>query len=157
MKKAQMSRMMQRKWDSINELAAEQRRVLAVFATSFDGLPEQLDIWDSKYETTSWWSYMYGGSVTITLSELDSFKDAELFNLLEEVERYFGVELTSRDLPEYSQRKYETTTKWGDNKTLDISITAGLKFDAQGCQRVQVGSESRVVETPIYELRCSGE
>ena len=104
----------------------------------------------------AWWGYQWGGSLTVTVTGLTSFKDELLTNLLETLMAKYNAEFSSSDSPEYVTRMFSAPVHW-EKGNFDISIEARVKNDSTGCTRVQVGEEVRTVTTPIYRLDCQGE
>jgi len=104
----------------------------------------------------AWWGYQWGGSLTVTLTGLTSFKDELLTNLLETLMAKYNAEFSSSDSPEYFTRMFSAPVHW-ENGNFDIHVEARVKNDSTGCTRVQVGVETKTVETPIYRLDCQGE
>lgn len=97
-----------------------------------------------------WW-------VTIYL-EVQGFThdhDPRLANVLETIEREFGLEFRSRDHPAYSQREYYVYNDVDRPFALTVEATLKNSDDVKApCRRVHVRTE--LVEKQVYEFRCDG-
>ena len=140
----------------ITQSANRTRATLRKFAKRFPDLPNWIHTKiESRENVTCWFSTKWGGTLQINLHNLDSFKSEALVDLLMIVETAFDIELTGKDIPEYSRKEFTGTYKWDEEESsLDISVTATLSNISSQCQRVQIGVKTEVVETPIYRLDC---
>ena len=138
--------------DSIKSTKADAHRVIAKarlleqsklalrakYAGAFKDLHEGDTLWVS---VTS-----YGTSININLSDLSSFKDSRLVNMLEYFMQ-FTDKVSQRDWAQFLNKDFVFELD-------DVTVTIGayVKSDSDSCRRVQVGT--RLEETPVYQLQC---
>jgi hypothetical protein len=137
----------------ITENAAQQRKALTFFSKQFPAIFGLVNRINDENNCYAFVGYMYGGSLTVTIKDLDGFKGPELLSLLEEVENTFGVEFEGVDNPVGREKNFNAYVRW-EGGNLDIRVTARLKMDSQACRRVQVGIKTETVEVPQYILEC---
>lgn len=140
----------------ISDMAARDRIAARYFFKTYAAVPDLVAKMNAREYTSAWLSHRYGGSLNISICRLDGFKGNDLLDILFEVESTFNVELAMEDQPAQS-RKVFTAHKTADFGTFDIQISAELKYDSQACKRVQIGTDTKTVEVPIYRLDCEGE
>lgn len=141
---------------AINDRAARERKDAAWFFQHFPQIPLKVEEFEDRVDASAWFSYLYGGSFTISLRALDGFKGEELLETLFWVETYFNVELTMAEHPSQGRKVFSADKEWPRGH-LSIIVYAELRIGSQSCQRVQVGTTKQVIETPVYELRCDGD
>lgn len=137
----------------INASAASQRKALTAFSNRF---PELFAWSDNICETENMHSYvshLYGGTFDIRISNLDSFKEDKLLEMLEWVESTFRVEVEGKDNPIGRSKEFSARVPW-DGRHLDIYVHANLAMDSKGCTRVIVNMRTETVEVPEYRLEC---
>lgn len=110
----------------------------AKYAGAFKDLQEGDTLWVG---VTS-----YGTSININLSDLSSFKDSRLVNMLEYFMQYTDS-VRQRDWAEFLNKDF--TIELGD---VTVNIGAYVKSDSATCRKVQVGT--RLEEKPVYQLQC---
>ena len=111
---------------------------------------------EMHHNVSTWWGAQYGGTLSCTIGKLDSFKEPMLLDILELLETHYNMEFVGVDYPSQMYKRFTAHITW-NSSVLDITVEAHLANDAKGCTRVQVGVETKTVETPIYRLDCQGE
>lgn len=138
--------------DSIKSTKADAHRVIAKarqleqsklalrakYAGAFKDLREGDTLWVSVTN--------YGTNININLSDLSSFKDSRLVNMLEYFMQYTDS-VRQRDWAEFLNKDF--TIELGD---VTVNIGAYVKSDSATCRKIQVGT--RLEERPVYQLQC---
>lgn len=120
------------------QLEQSKRALRAKYAGAFKDLHEGDTLWVSVTN--------YGTSININLSDLASFKDSRLVNMLEYFMQYTDS-VRQRDWAEFLNKDF--TIELGD---VTVNIGAYVKSDSATCRKIQVGT--RLEETPVYQLQC---
>lgn len=145
----------------INNSAKQQRRALANVIRRFpdlDRFVEELEAMNTSGDIAAHWGSYWGGSFSVTIWNLKSFKEQHLVDVLLYLETHFNVEFEMTDNAAYSTKNFSARVKWtsggGQEHTFDVEVSAKLRADAAECHRVQIDEKVEVVRTPIYKLVC---